>query len=414
MGETQSRPAVSGSDRRGGGGGGSVYSNVLMANSLLQGAAAAVSVTKCEESAASRPLPPTPPLPTSSSGKETGQAPPPPAPPSAEDDDAIAQASKLVSAFAHPGQYEQAVSDGKRVVMVDTFDGFRCDINKQVSPFMAAIHSFHLGTSMIPDGRKSSYSFLTQVADESSLLMARVDPARGSADCRVHKGLLGGLALLKVQASVSQEGQGDQLLGELDVNGMTWAGNLKYGSMGGGLMYGMNFMQTVHPNVSMGGEGMYLTANQNFLSSYAVKVNWQAAAAKANENLLAPTTGASARQPGMPAPDRPGQSMVCVNYGTAQGAVTVNYKQVVAPNRLTVGAELQFSPLSLDSHAVLAAEYKWQRSKLNLAVDGTGKLQSVFEAKIGMAPGSPSIMFSADVDHLHDDMRFGFGITLDS
>ena len=298
--------------------------------------------------------------------------------------------------------------------MLDTFDGFRCEINKQVSPFMAVIHSFHLGTAMIPDGRKSTYSFLTQVADEQGLLMARVDPGRGSIDGRIHKALLGGIAMGKLQVGVSQEGQGDQIMAEVDLGGQTWSGNLKYGSMGNGLVYGLNFMQAVTPKFAAGAEGLYISANQNLLASYSCKYEWKArtddlTGPNNNGNKPAPPAG----PPGMPPPDYAGKSVIVANFNAGQAALSLNYKRCVTPNRLTLGAELQCSPLTLDSQVLLGAEYKWQRSKLNLVIDGGGRIQSLLEAKYGMQPGSPTLLFSADVDHLKDEMRFGYGVNIE-
>ena len=383
------------------------------------------NVTQCAEATPPPPLPP-PPLPppstnsttatatTGATDKSTESAPPV---------DSIEAASQSVSAFNNPGPYEQAVHDGKRLVMIDTFDGFRCDINKQVSPFMAAIHSFHLGTTMLPDGRKSSYTFISQVADENGLLMARIDPIKGSLDGRIHKALLGGLAMGKLQLGVtatdtkdsSAPPANDTLMAEVDFGGNTWASNLKYGSMGGGLVYGMNYMQAIHPNVAAGGEGMYIASNGNFVSSYSMKFNWKAkVGGSATEELDALLPPPPPPQPGMPPGEEPGQSMICLNYNTGQMVATVNYKRCVTPNRLVLGAELQFSPMTLDSQVLLGAEYKWQRSKLNLCIDGAGRIQSLLEAKYGMAPGSPSVSLSAEMDHFSDIMKFGYGINIES
>lgn len=307
--------------------------------------------------------------------------------------------------------------------MVDTFDGFRCDINKQVSPFMLAAHSFHLGTTMFPDGRKSSYAFMAQVADEQGMIMARIDPSRGSVDGRIHKALLGGAAVGKLQIGVSQEGgPNDTLLAEVDLFGHTWSSNVKYGSMGGGLVYGANYIQAVHPNVALGGEGMYISANQNLVASYGAKFSWQSAqpqAAAPNsmdalKEAIDATSQPAQPPPGMLPPETGGNNVLCLNYNSGQMAVTANYKRCITPNRLTLGAELQFSPLSLESQLLMGAEYKWQRSKMNLCVDGSGRIQSVVEAKYGMAPGSPSILFSAEMDHGNDSMKFGYGINIDS
>jgi hypothetical protein len=35
------------------------------------------------------------------------------------------------------------------------------------------------------------------------------------------------------------------------------------------------------------------------------------------------------------------------------------------------------------------------------------------EAKYGMASGSPSILLSAEMDHLSDVMKFGYGINIE-
>lgn len=363
--------------------------------------------TQCEEEA---PAPP--PLPSA------GSLPPPPSPETdttgtKESRDAIGKAAAEATAFTNPGPYEQAMSDGKRLVMLESFDGFRCEITKQVSPFMAAVHSFHLGTTMLPDGRKSSYAFASQIADDSSLIMARVDPGRGSTDFRVHKALLGGLGMGKLHGSVSQSGENEQCLAEIDLGGMTWAGNVKYGSMGNGMCYGLNFIQAVHPRVSMGAEGLYLASNNRFISSYGMKINWTGSQAAAHAAATVTTKAPKQLPPGMPPPEAAGDSMLLVNYNTAMGAATINYKQTVAPNRLTLGAELQFSPLSLESQIVMAAEFKWQRSKLNFCIDGGGRMQSVLEAKLGMSPGVPSLLLSADVDHYNDSMKFGYGINIE-
>lgn len=354
-------------------------------------------------------VPPVPPPPTTTTGSEATVAPPPPAP---KTEDSISQAAASASAYTSPGPYEQAAMDAKRLVQLDTFDGFRCDINKQASPFMAVVHSFWLGTSMIPDGRKSTYTFLTQVADEQGLLMSRVDPGKGSVDGRVHRALLGGLAMGKLQLGLSADGQADQALAEVDLGGQTWTANLKYGSIGGGIVYGCNYFQAITPSLSLGGEGMYIAANQNMLSNYTLKYTTSAKTGEEDAPIKVDTKPKSG-PPGAPSGDTDASSTIIVNYSGAQQALTFNYKRAVTPNRVTLGAELQCNPFTLDSHLTLGAEFKFQRSKMQFTVDGGGHIQSLLEAKLGMAPGSPSLNLSADVDHMKDEMRFGYGITIE-
>jgi mitochondrial import receptor subunit TOM40 len=360
-----------------------------------------VQRTQCD-SLAPPPLPPpgaTPPPPppdekkAAPSSSTTSKEAPPPPPPS----DSIAEAAAAAgSSIPNPGPYEQASQEARRLVMLDTHDGFRCDINKQLSPYMAVVHSFWLGTSMIPDKRNKTYSFLTQVADETGMLMARVDPERGSVDGRIHRALLGGAVMVKLQLNVSADGQSDQVLADVDFGGMSWTSNLKYGSMGGGLMYGMNYFQTVTPNLAAGGEGMYMAANQILLSNYTLKYSMPAMNSETETKSM----------------DTP--SLIVANYNSAQGGtLTLNYKRVVTPNRVSLGAELQCSPVTLDSQVAVGAEFKLTRSKMAVVVDGSGKIQSTLETKLGMGQG-PTLNFSAEVDHAKDMMRFGYGLTIDS
>ena len=373
----------------------------------------------CDAAPAPPPLPPLGGVDTTSSDatktaqtpkpEEAGSSPPPP--PTAADSpsasDSIAKATVL--SVPSPGPYEHAALDAKRLVALDTHDGVRVDINKQLSPYMPVVHSFWLGTGMLPDGRNNTYTFLAQVADESGLMMARVDPGRGSVDGRIHRAVLGGLANLKLQVGVSTEGQGDQVLAEADFGGQTWTGNLKYGSMGGGIVFGANYFQSITSKLALGGEGMYIAVNQNLLSNYTIKYTAQAkSAVDEEEDVLGLGGGSGSGSTG----NSDCLSTIIGNYNSAQGMLSLNYQRVVNPGRVTLGAELQCSPASLESQVLVGGEFNLTRSKVNICIDGSGRVQSVLEAKLGMAPGSPSLSFSAEVDHGKETMRFGYGLNI--
>lgn len=366
--------------------------------------------TQCEGESDAPPLPPPPPT-------ANGKSQPPPPPPDAaatSGDDSIAQAARSASAFTNPGPYEMVAQESKRIVSLDTYDGFRCDISKQLSPYMVAIHNFWLGTTMMQDGRKSTYAFVCQVADESGLLMARVDPGRGSVDGRVHSVVFGGIPV-KLQLGLSTEGQQDQAIAEIDLGGETWAGNVKYGSMGGGIAYGCNFFQAVTPRLAMGGEGMYLGVNNTLMSNYTLRYTLPA---KTGEEDL-PSSLASAAETsnggggGPPAENTGGSSTLWASFNTMSSQASLCYRRVVTPNRVTLGASLDFSPFTLESQMLFGAEFKLNKSKLNFCVDGTCHIQSTLETKLGMGQGAPSLCFSADVDHSKDEMRFGYGLNFE-
>ena len=229
--------------------------------------------------------------------------------------------------------------------------------------------------------------------------MTNVDPEKKTVNGRIHRALLGGMAMGKLQCGVSPDGANDQLLGEVDFGGMTWTGNLKYGSMGGGCVYGMNYYQSVTEKLALGGEGMYIAANGNMMSSYTVKYECDAPGADDAKDNIAQKIG-----------NRP-SSWFCAQLHPAQGMLNLHYKRVVTPNRVTLGAELQMAP-TLESQVMFGAKFQLARSKMAMVVDGSGTIQSNLETALGMAPGSPKLNFNAEVDFAKDAMKFGYGLNI--
>lgn len=341
--------------------------------------------------------------------------PPPEAPPKADEasqsiSDAAAAASAMpTSSIPNPGPYEGAIMPSKRITAIDTHEGFKMDIQKMLSPYFVVIHSFGLGMPQ-PDGKNRSYSFITQVSDDNGIFMTNIDIEKRAVMGRMHRALFGGIAMAKVQCSVSPEGSNDQLLGELDFGGMTWTGNLKYGSMGGGRVYGMNYYQGITQRLAMGGEGMYIAANGNMLSSYTLKYEMPAPAA--DDDLPSSTSSITPEAPpqAQQLENQP-SSWMCAQLHPTQGMFNMHYKRVVTPNRVTLGAELNMTP-TLESTVMLGAEFNLTRSKVALGIDGTGKLQSTLETKLGRVPGVPTLNFSSEVDFASDSMKFGYGLNV--
>lgn len=354
-----------------------------------------------------QPPPPLPPPPaTASSGSDKNTSSTTSAAAASALDDNIAQIAASVSSIPNPGPLEASTWDVRRLTSLDTYDGLRCDISKQLSPYFAVVHSFQLGTSSLPDGKTSNYSMTGQMNDETGFMMVRVDPERGSVDGRIHSALLGGVAMGKLQVGTSSEGQNDQLLGELDFGGATWTGNLKYGSMGGGNVYGFNYFQGVSSRLSLGGEAMYVAVNGNKIGSYTAKYSLFPGGGDEGEPE-GPATAAAG-------PPGEAPSYLAATYNTGQSMLSLNYKRTVTPNRVTIGTTLECSPLTLESQVVIGAEFNLTRSKMNVCVDGSGRIQSVLGANLGREPGSPSLNFVAELDHGKSIMKFGYGLNIGS
>ena len=349
-------------------------------------------VVRCD--APPPPLPPvTPNDATASSNSNSSSSSPPPPPPEEviDEEDAIAKAAREVSGVKNPGSYEHASSEIKRLVSLDTTDGARFDIQKQLSPFMMVVHSFWLGTSMLPEGKNKTYTFVTQVASDDGMQMyqARIDPEKKSVNGSLHYVPLGS----KIQLSISPTGENDQMLAEIDLGSdqSTWTANMKYGSMGGGILLGGNYYQSITSKLAMGGEGMYLSANKALLSNYTLRYT-------------------------MTPPDEEKEkdsSVFLGQWNPSQQMLSLYYKRTVTPGRVNVGAELSCNPMAPDqSQVAIGAEFQLTRSKVNLCVGGDGRIQSIVETKLGMQPGSPTLNLSANIHHASSDMKFGYGLTI--
>jgi mitochondrial import receptor subunit TOM40 len=150
---------------------------------------------------------------------------------------------------------------------------------------------------------------------------------------------------------------------------------------------------------------MYIAANQNLISSYTVRYTTGARASVDDNDALGGEDTSDGAGSGA-------SSTIIGNYNAAQGMLSLNYRRVVNPDRVALGAELQCSPASLESQVLVGAEFNLTRSRVSVCVDGAGRVQSALEAKLGMAPGSPSLSFAAEVDHGKDTMRFGYGLNI--
>jgi mitochondrial import receptor subunit TOM40 len=389
-----------------GGGGGGIISTTESA------------IVDTTSAATSNKLPPPPPPPATATTATTNTTTSATTASSSEQLDAsIAQIASSVTSVPNPGPLEASTWDVRRLTSLDTYDGMRCDISKQLSPYFAVVHSFQLGTSGLPEGKNSNYCMTSQMNDENGFMMCRVDPDRQSVDGRIHHSLLGGLAMGKLQVGTSTEGQHDQLLGELDFGGMTWTGNIKYGSMGGGNVYGFNYFQGVTPRLALGGEAMYVGVNGNKIGSYTAKYALYPDGKKEEEGgvlLLAGSSGgASAAGGGVPPGEAP--SYLAATYNSGQSMLSLAYKRCITPNnRVTLATSLECSPMTLESQVFVGAEFNLTRSKMNICVDGSGRIQSVLGANLGREPGSPTLNFVAELDHGKSFMKFGYGLNIGS
>ncbi|GMI33638.1 hypothetical protein TrCOL_g8231 [Triparma columacea] len=314
--------------------------------------------------------------------------PPPQAPPSPgeapePEEVSIEEAAKNATAYTNPGPFEALSAEAKRFVFVDTFDGARLDLSKQLSPMMMINHNFWLGTSMLPNSNKH-YTFTSQVVadeDQTAVLVGRLD-MNGTMEGRVIKTFrqdedLSVVGKFVCVATPEFDAGSNQLAGDVDISGKSWSGNVKYGCMGGGDYFSCNYLQAITPRFCVGGEAAYIGAQKVSVGSYGCRYNgvgWMGSA----------------------------------QWSGQQGALSLNYKKEITKDRVNFGAELQVAP-TLESNVVFGAEFNLKQSKVSTVIDGGGGIKTVVEAKLHPAA---NLQFSAEADHLKDTFKFGYGMTI--
>ena len=145
-----------------------------------------------------------------------------------------------------PPPLEELKKEAMGILSPDVFDGARFEFNKTLTQKFALNHNIFMGSSQLP----SSYEFGANFGDERVLLASRTDMA----------GRLNGRVLAQLTDSVRfrahAQMQPDSALPthatfNVDYKGQDFASGLKYAS---GIMVGVEHMQSVTPNLALGGE----------------------------------------------------------------------------------------------------------------------------------------------------------------
>jgi len=110
-------------------------------------------------------------------------------------------------------------------------------------------------------------------------------------------------------------------------------------------------------------------------------------------------------------------SVVSYTRAGANDQLSFQYHRTVSPGRVQLGSELALQPSTLEAQMATGAEFSLKQSRINLAVDGSGKMQSVVETTLSPAA---KLTFSAEM-HLgaaedggkpRDAYKFGYALQI--
>ncbi|CAM9979813.1 unnamed protein product [Pylaiella littoralis] len=280
------------------------------------------------------------------------------------------QAEQMRKQLQRPSQFADQFGEVSQLTQVHSFEGFRLDMSKAVTPTFFTSHNIFFGNPQFPNGHYQGT--LTVVGESETMVRASMDAEFNvSMDAHLPLGMPGLAGKLTVH-----QGKNDLIQGTAFMLGDTFSGQLSAGTG----PFEISYNQAVTRNLSVGGQGQFSAAQQAVGLLYGFKYN------------------------------TPSWAVLGRFIGGAN-VVTAQYLRRVVPGRVTLGAEYQ-AQIGAGSQMMVGAEFQLKQSKMSASVDSNGKVDSTLELKCGTFPTLPvTLTISSSLDHSEDKHTFGLALT---
>ncbi|CAI7896054.1 unnamed protein product [Closterium sp. NIES-54] len=259
----------------------------------------------------------------------------------------------------------------------DLFEGLRFDFNKPLNQSFSLSHSVLMGSAEVPSQSggilkvpHSSYEFGANVLDAKKMLIGRMADGRLSA--RVSYQVTDSVAL-KVNAQIVNEPHFSQGMFQLDYKGSDYQWQAQAGN---NAFYGVNYIQSVTPTLSLGGEAFWLGHQRRSGLGIAGRYN--------TDKVVATAQVAST------------------------GVVSMTYVQRVS-DKVALAADFLHNWNSKESATSVGYDYILRQCRLRGRLDTNGCVAAYLEERLNLGV---NLLFSAEVDHWKKDYKFGFGMSV--
>lgn len=267
----------------------------------------------------------------------------------------------------NPGRLEELKKEAQTVLSPDVFDGARFDFNKTLTQKFALNHNIFMGSTAMP----ASYEFGANFGDENVLLASRIDMA-GRLNGRVNA-QLSESALARMTAQISPEQGSSTLKLDFDYKGNSYATGATY--MGGGLL-GAHYMQSVTPNLALGGEGFY--------------------------HMQKPLSGGAAAARCVWGPDG---DNVATAKASSFGHVELAYHRKVS-DKVGLATEMQYYHNQFCTFG-LGYEFRLRQATFKGLIQSDSSCSAVLEERV---TAGINLLLSGQLNHKKKEYKFGFGI----
>lgn len=278
-------------------------------------------------------------------------------------DDAVESNSLKIKT---PPQYDQL----KQIIGnngAQTFDGFRCIVQKQINLNTTVSHFYWLGSQNVP----ALYKYYLILHEDDKLISVNTD-----MDLNMEGEIKYPFSpVLQSKFNFGLSDQAQTGAAHLDLTGDSYTAQLEL-SRTPGTTLGATFVQAVHPHVSLGGAGKWNVPKGIVSSSYGGMFD-------------------------------DGEHVVCAVWDSQ---LQVMYLRRVNRNRVHLCSQLLVDE-GMRGQASVSAEFILKQSKLNFSLDSDLMVKSALETSVmaGM-----TLQVTAEMQHASNHYRVGYGMMIGS
>eukprot|EP00271_Cylindrocystis_brebissonii_P011013 TRINITY_DN27662_c0_g1_i1.p1 TRINITY_DN27662_c0_g1~~TRINITY_DN27662_c0_g1_i1.p1 ORF type:complete len:337 (+),score=57.91 TRINITY_DN27662_c0_g1_i1:413-1423(+) len=278
-----------------------------------------------------------------------------------------------------PIRYEEIQREIMVSLKPDLFEGLRFDFNKPLNQNFSLSHSLFMGNVEVPAASpaqilkipSASYEFGANVISNKYMLIGRII-TDGRMSARVNYQVSNNL-MVKLNAQLTNEPHFSQGMLHLDYKGRDYQTQLQ---LGNNAFYGFNYIQSVTPTLSLGGEAFWLGHQRRSGVGVAARYNTEKAIATAQV--------------------------------ASTGLVSLTYVQRVS-DKVSLATEMMYNHGSREATTSIGYDYMLRQCRLRGRVDTNGAVGALLEERLNVGV---NLLFSAEVDHWKKDYKFGFGMTV--
>lgn len=232
-----------------------------------------------------------------------------------------------------PIPFEENHREAFTALKPELFEGMRFEFNKPLSPKFFLSHSVLMGPTEIPSQStetikipSAQYEFGANFLDPQMVLIGRVSPD-GRLNARIKADLMENL-IFKGNASLTREPHMSHGVATFDYKGSDYRAQFQLGS---GALWGANYMQSVTPNLALGGEVFYTGQHRKSGFGYAARYNTD--------------------------------KMVANGQITSTGMVALSYVQKPS-EKVSLATELMYNYMSKDVTATVGYDYIFRQARV--------------------------------------------------